>query len=104
MIKKYFITVSLITIILSCNQASKEANTSSNDGRNQTHSLQDMPTNHINAWSDRCGFSFELHHDSIWAFGDEFIKYERINDSLFNIIYPKKTMIIKDVRLSLIHI
>ena len=97
--KKYFIKVLMITTMLSCNEANKKTNPTQDEVRNEKHSLQDMPTNHINAWSDGCGFSFELVNDSIWAFGDKYIKYERLNDSIFNIIYPKQPMVIKDVEI-----
>jgi hypothetical protein len=99
MMKKFFIKVLMITTILSCNEANNKTNATQDDVRNEIHSLQDMPTNHINAWSDGCGFSFELGNDSIWAFGDKYIKYERLNDSIFNIIYPNKPMVIKDAEI-----
>jgi len=99
MMKKYFIKVLMITTMLSCNETNKKTNPTQDEVRNEKHSLQDMPTNHISAWSDGCGFSFEL-NDSIWAFGDKYIKYERLNDSIFNIIYPKQPMVIKDVEIT----
>ena len=91
----------MITTMLSCNSGSKKTNPSQDEGGNETHSLKDMPTNHINAWSDGCGFSFELLKDSMWALGIAFVKYERLNDSLFNITYPKNPMIIKDIRIDI---
>ena len=101
MMTKYISTVFLITTILSCNEVSKKTEQTLNEDGNQTHSVQDMPTNHINAWSDGSGLSFELHNDSIWALGDEFIKYERLNDSIFNIIYPKNPMVLKDIKIEI---
>jgi len=92
MLKKYFITVSLITTILSCHEEIKKPD---------SKHIENMPTNHINAWSDGCGFSFELLHDSIYALSGTFIKYERLNDSLFNVIYPKYPMIVKDTRIDI---
>lgn len=97
--KKYFITILLVTIIVSCNQGSKKTNTNPNEGINKMALSQEMPTSHINAWRDGCGFSFELGNDTIWALGAHIIKYNRLNDSLFEIIYPKYPTVIKDVRI-----
>lgn len=85
--------------MLSCNEGSKKINQSQDEERNESHSLQEMPTNRINAWSDGCGFSFELGNDFIWALGDKYIKYERLNDTMFHIIYPKQPMVIKDIEI-----
>jgi hypothetical protein len=78
MMKKYFIKVLMITTMLSCNEANKKPNPTQDEVKNEKHSLQDMPTNHINAWTDGCGFSFELGND---------------------IIYPKQSLVIKDVKI-----
>ena len=58
MMTKYISTVFLITTILSCNEVSKKTEQTLNEDGNQTHSVLDMPTNHINAWSDGNGLSF----------------------------------------------
>lgn len=96
--KKILIKILFITTITSCNIAN-EKKYQENEAEKDKHPLQNMPTNNINAWSDECGFSFELHTNSIWAFGSEIIKYERLNDSIFNITYPENVTIIKDVKI-----
>lgn len=97
--KKYFIKALLLTTIISCNIESEKINPPKNDAKQDISLVQNMPTNNINAWSDGCGFSFELHSNSIWAMGVENIKYERLNDSTFNIIYPNNPITINDVKI-----
>jgi len=87
------------TLIISCNLGNKKTNTDHKVEVIETTLSNEMPTNHINAWMDDCGFSFEFNGDTIWALGEHKIRYERLNDSLFEIFYPEKPMIIKDVRI-----
>jgi len=84
------------TIIISCNY-DRESNKSSKVSE-KLLKTEVMPTNHINAWADRCGFSFEFSLDTIWALGVSNIRYKKLNDSLFEIYYPEKNQILKDVR------
>jgi hypothetical protein len=97
--KKYFVKALLLTTIISCNVESDKINPPKNEIKQDISIVQNMPTNNISAWSDGCGFSFEFHNNSIWAMGVENIKYERLNDSIFNIIYPNKPMVINDVKI-----
>jgi len=97
--KKYFIKALLLITIISCNIESEKINPSKNEAEQDISLVQNMPTNNINAWSDECGFAFELHSNSIWAMGVENIKYERLNDSTFNIIYPNNPITINDVKI-----
>jgi len=84
------------TIIISCNY-DRESNKSSKVSE-KLLKTEVMPTNHINAWADRCGFSFEFSLDTIWALGVSNFRYKKLNDSLFEIYYPEKNQILKDVR------
>jgi len=95
----YFIIISTF-FVAGCNGCDKEKTPEDSLRESDLGSAienQGMPTNYINAWSDGCNFSFELGSDSIHAFGGTFIRYKRLNDSLFEVFYPKTALVLHDV-------
>lgn len=95
----YFITMSTF-FVAGCNGCEKVkpiTNLGQESVLGSTQENEGMPTNYINAWSDACNFSFELWNDTIYALGGNFIKYKRLNDSLFEVFYPKAALVLHDV-------
>ena len=108
MTKLYLKILSFIFIfvfLLGCSQNANNQNildtkdemSSSNERSNE------MPTNQINAWTDGCEIAMEFAGDNtIWALDSKTIKYSKINDSVFEIIYPKEPTIIKNINIQTI--
>jgi hypothetical protein len=98
---KEVIGVFLMTIVfMSCNYNGSNKSETESHETESNHSLnQEMPTNRIHAWSDGCGFSFELHEGTMWAFDGNEIRYNRLNDSIFEVIYPEKPQIFKNFKI-----
>lgn len=99
--KRTFTFILSIIIITSCNynnETKKNSIIPKNEENKKLLSLE-IPTNHINAWMDKCGFSFELNTDTMWAMGEHNIRYKRLNDSLFEVYYPENYRILDDIRI-----
>ena len=64
---KEAISIFLVTIVfISCSyKDSKKPVIDSQEEENDNSLNQEIPTNRIHAWSDGCGFSFELPEDKI---------------------------------------
>jgi hypothetical protein len=95
----YFIKISIFFVAgcNGCGKAKPIKNVVRESVLGSTQENEGMPTNYINAWSDACNFSFELLNDNIYALGGNFIKYKRLNDSLFEVFYPKAALVLHDV-------
>jgi hypothetical protein len=95
----YFIKISIFFVAgcNGCGKAKPIKNAVRESVLGSTQENEGMPTNYINAWSDACNFSFELLNDNIYALGGNFIKYKRLNDSLFEVFYPKAALVLHDV-------
>ena len=94
----YFITISIFFVAgcNGCDKAKSGKNVVRESVLGSAKENQGMPTNYINAWADACNFSFELGNDTIYALGGYFIRYKRLNDSLFEVFYPKTAFVLHD--------
>jgi hypothetical protein len=91
--------VIVVITMLSCNPQSRKTGSCQDEGKKDKHSFMDMPANHINDWSDGCGYPFEFSSYSISAFGGTFINYQTLNDRILHVIHPPKPMVIEDVEI-----
>ena len=103
MTKLYLKILSFIFIflfMLGCSQNANNQNTqdTQDEMSSSNERSNEMPTNQINAWTDGCEIAMEFARDNtIWALDSKTIKYSKINDSVFEIIYPKEPTIIKNI-------